>query len=274
MRFLHRFTLAAALLFLAACASTPDPELTEKEYYDEAKAAIDANNFSLATKNLEALETRYPFGRYAEQAQLDLIYARYNNLDLEGARAAADRFIRLHPQSPHVDYAYYIKGIASYNLDIGLAIQYFPAVDVTSRDPGEMRRAFDDFSQLLTRYPDSIYASDAEQRMIEIRNRLSEYELHAARYYLKREAYIAGANRASHIVQNFPNTSAVEPALTIMVETYRLLGMDSQADDALAVLAANFPDSDSFDDAMKFKPSEIQKQQRSLLGVVTFGLFE
>lgn len=274
MRLLHRLTLATALLLLGACASTPDPELTEKEYYDEAKAAIDANNFSLATKNLEALETRYPFGRYAEQAQLDLIYARYNNIDLEGARAAADRFIRLHPQSPHVDYAYYIRGIASYNMDIGLATQYFPAVDITSRDPGEMRKAFDDFSQLLTRYPDSNYAADAEQRMIEIRNRLSEYELHAARYYLKREAYISAANRASHIVKSYPNTSAVEPALTIMVETYRLLGMDSQADDALAVLAANFPDSDSFDNDMKFKPSEIQKQQRSLLGVVTFGLFE
>ncbi|UZE95594.1 outer membrane protein assembly factor BamD [Alkalimarinus alittae] len=274
MRFLHRFTLTATLLLLGACASTPDPELTEKEYYDEAKAAIDAKNFSLATKNLEALETRYPFGRYAEQAQLDLIYARYNNINLEGARAAADRFIRLHPQSPHADYAYYIRGIASYNLDIGLASQYFPAVDVTSRDPGEMRRAFDDFSQLLTRYPNSNYAADAEQRMVEIRNRLSEYELHAARYYLKREAYIAAANRASHIVKNFPNTSAVEPALTIMVETYRLLGMSSQADDALDVLAANFPDSESFDKSMRFKPSEIQKQQRSLLGVVTFGLFE
>lgn len=274
MRFISRLALAASFVLLGACASTPEPELTEKEYYDEAKAAIKANNFSLAAKNLEALETRYPFGRYAEQAQLDLIYARYNNLDLEGARAAADRFIRLHPQSPHVDYAYYIRGMASYNLDIGLATQYFPAVDVTSRDPGEMRKAFDDFSQLITRYPDSKYASDAEQRMIEIRNRLSEYELHAARYYLKREAYIAAANRASHITKKFPNTSAVEPALTIMVEVYRLLGMDSQADDALAVLAANFPDSKSFDKNMRFKPSEIKKQQRSLLGVVTFGLFE
>ncbi len=274
MRLLNRFIFAIALLFLGACASTPEPELTEKEYYDEAKKAIDARNFSLATKQLEALETRYPFGRYAEQAQLDLIYARYNNLDLEGARAAADRFIRLHPQSPHVDYAYYIRGIASYNLDIGLAAQYFPSIDVTSRDPGEMRRAFDDFSQLLTRFPDSNYASDAEQRMIEIRNRLSDYELHAARYYLKREAYIAAANRASHIVKNYPNTAAVESALIIMVETYRLLGMNNQADDALAVLAANYPDSSAFDKSMRFKAKEIKKQQRSLFGVVTFGLFE
>jgi len=274
MRLIYRFTLALALILLAACASTPEPELTEKEYYDEAKQAIDARNFSVATKHLEALETRFPFGRYAEQAQLDLIYARYNNLDLEGSRAAADRFIRLHPQSPHVDYAYYIRGIAAYNMDVGLAAQYVPAVDVTSRDPGEMRKAFSDFSQLLTRYPDSDYASDAEQRMVEIRNRLAFYELHAARYYLKRESYIAAANRASHIVKSFPNTLAVEPALIIMVETYHELGIQNQADDALAVLAANYPDSDAFDKKMRFKGKEIKKQQRSLLSVVTFGWFE
>ncbi|MCP5161141.1 MAG: outer membrane protein assembly factor BamD [Hahellaceae bacterium] len=258
-------------LLLGACASTPDPELPEKEYYELAKEALKARNFSEAARHLESLETLYPFGVYAEQAQLDLIYAKYNGLDLEGAHAAADRFIRLHPQSPHVDYAYYVRGIASYNMDIGLAAQYFPMVDVTSRDPGEMRKSFGDFSQLVTRFPESKYAADAQQRMIEIRNRLAAYEIHAARYYIKREAFIAAANRAQEVVENYNGSPSVEDGLIIMVECYRQLGLNDYADDALAVLAANYPKSRAFDKNMHFKATEIEKQKRSLLNAVTFG---
>ncbi len=277
--FFHRFmrsTLSCRALLLGlallvgGCASTPDPELPEKEYYDLAKAALKSRNFTEATRHLESLETFYPFGTYAEQALLDLIYARYNSLNLEGAHDAADRFIRLHPQSPHVDYAYYVRGIASYHMDIGLAAQYFPMVDVTSRDPGEMRKSFNDFSQLVTRFPDSTYARDAQQRMIELRNRLAALEIHAARYYITREAFIAAVNRAQEVVENYDGTPAVEDALIIMVECYRQLGLAEYADDALAVLAANYPQSRAFGKKMKFKPSEIKKQNRSVLGAITF----
>jgi len=181
MRSGFRCALLAATLVLGACASTQQEQdvLPEEAYYDNARKAMDSGNFNEAESNLDQLETYYPFGRYAEQAQLDLIYARYQNLDLEGARSAADRFLRLNPQSEYADYALYMRGLASYNLDVGLATRYL-GVDPTDRDPGEQRQAFQDFSELLNRYPDSEYAPDARQRMIAIRNRLAELELHAA----------------------------------------------------------------------------------------------
>lgn len=259
---------------LSGCASSLDEEFTEKEYYDKAKSALNARNFSEAEGYLEALELHYPFGTYAEQAQLDLIYAKYHNLDLEGARITAERFIRLHPQNPNVDYAYYVKGISAYHADIGLAAQYFPMVDVSSRDPGQMREAFNDFTELVTRFPDSEYASDAHQRMIEIRNRLAAYELHAARYYIKREAFIAAANRAQEVVEHYPGTPSVEDALIIMVECYRLLELNDYANDALVVLATNYPDSSAFDKQMNFVPREVKRQNRNLSSVITFGLFD
>ena len=172
MRSVVRLLLVTtAALFISACASNDKQEevLPEQTYYENARDAMNSGNFNEAEQNLDYLETYYPFGRYAEQAQLDLIYARYQNLDLEGARAAADRFLRLNPQSDHADYALYMRGLASYNLDIGLAARYFP-VDVSARDPGEQRQAFRDFSELLNRYPSSEYAPDARQRMIAIRN--------------------------------------------------------------------------------------------------------
>lgn len=257
-----------------ACASKPKEEPSEQKLYENAKKALKLRNFQQATLALEDLESRFPFGKYAEQAQLDLIYARYSGLDLDGAILAADRFIRLHPQSPSVDYAYYIRGIANYHLDLGVSTQYFKMVDVSSRDPGNSRKAFDDFSELLNRFPNSQYAADARQRMIEIRNRLASYELHAARYYVKRESYLAAANRAAYVVKNFPATPAVEDALIMMVELYQHLGVEDQAADALAVLKSNYPEGKGFDDEAQFQPQFIKKQSRSLASVITFGLLD
>jgi outer membrane protein assembly factor BamD len=261
-------------LLLSACASGPSQETTEQALYDEARKAIRLRNFNTATLALEDLESKFPFGKYAEQAQLDLIYARYSSLDLEGSILAAERFIRLHPQSPNVDYAYYVKGIANYYLDAGLARQYFTMVDVSSRDPGNMRQAFRDFEELLTRYPKSQYAADARQRMIEIRNRLARYELHAAQYYIQRQSYIAAANRAAFVVERFSQTPAVEDALILMVELYRLLELTDQEADALAILKLNFPAGKGFDQAGNFQPQMIQQQTRSLASVITFGLLD
>lgn len=259
---------------LSACSSAPKKESSEQELYDDAKKAIKLRNFSQATTALEELEASFPFGKFAEQAQLDLIYARYSGLDLDGAILACDRFIRLHPQSPSVDYAYYTRGIANYSLDVGISSQYFTMVDNSSRDPGHMRLAFKDFSELLNRFPRSTYASDAQQRMIQVRNHLAQYELHAARYYIKREAFIAAANRAAYVVKNFPKTPAIEDALIMMVELYNELGLPSQKDDALAVLRANYAEGKAFDDAQNFVPQNKLKQSRSLLSVISFGLID
>ena len=267
-------TILVVALLVSACSSTPDKEATEQELYEDARRAIKLRNFNQATIALEELESRFPFGKYAEQAQLDLVYARYSSLDLDGAILAAERFIRLHPQSPNVDYAYYLKGIANYHLDLGVASQYFPMVEESARDPGHMRTAFDDFKELVERFPESRYAADARQRMLQIRNRLAEYELHVARYYVRREAYLAAANRAAYVVKHFPNSPSVEDALIMMVELYELLQLDNQASDALAVLAANFPEGKAFDANMRFKPQLIEKHRRSLKSVVTYGLLD
>ena len=264
--------LATTALLISACASNQEEEvLPEQTYYENARDAMSSGNFNEAEENLDALETYYPFGRYAEQAQMDLIYARYQNLDLEGARAAADRFLRLNPQSEHADYAMYMRGLASYNLDIGLAARYFP-IDVSARDPGEQRQAFRDFSNLLNRYPNSDYAPDARQRMIAIRNRMAELEVHAARYYIKREAYVAANSRARYVVENYSTSPAVEEALIILVETFRFMKLNKAADDAIALLAENFPESDALDNNGEFVPTLLKRENRSLTSVVTFGL--
>lgn len=263
MSLLKRCLCLASLALIGACASTPEPELSEKEYYEQAQLALRSGNYQEAVNRLEALESRYPFGHYAERMQLDLIYARYRSLNPESAVAAAERFIRLYPQSPHVDYAYYLKGLANYYADIGLGARYLP-VDLDTRDPGRAREAFNDFSQLVSRFPDSPYAADAEQRMIAIKNRLAAYELHVVRYYIRREAYVAAAERAQYIVENFPETPAVPDALALMVELYRELGLREQAADALAVLAISYPDHESLDENLRFKGGYIVREDRSL----------
>ena len=275
MRSVTRSVLLVTLsILISACASnrTQDEEvLAEKEYYDNARTAMSSGNFGEAETSLDALETFYPFGRFAEQAQLDLIYARYQNLDLEGARAAADRFLRLNPQSEHADYALYMRGRASYNLDIGLAARFLP-IDTEARDPGEQRQAYRDFSELLNRYPASRYAPDARQRMIAIRNRLANLELAAAEYYISREAYLAANARARFVVENYPTTPSVEKAMIILAETFRFLDLKKGASDAVAMLKLNFPESAAFNSAGEFDSGVLKREDRSLANVVTFGL--
>jgi len=264
--------LVLSLLLLAGCASRDTETLPEEEYYEQARQSMNAGNFESAQRNLESLETYYPFGRYAEQAQLDLIFARYQNLDLQGARSAADRFLRLNPQSENADYALYMRGVASYNMDLGLAARYFP-IEVAGRDPGEQRQAFNDFQQLVNRYPDSEYAPDARQRMIAIRNRLAGGEIEAAQYYIKRQAYIAALNRAKGVVENFNRTPAVEEALVIMAEMYARLRLDDEKQDTARVLAQNFPENPAIADNGTFIRQSFGIQDRSLLNVITFGAF-
>lgn len=195
-------------------------------------------DYERAIKYYEGLESRYPFGRYAMQAQLDVAYAYYKNDEPESAIAAADRFIKLHPRNPYVDYAYYIKGVVHFTQNLTFLSRFFPT-DSSQRDPGSTLSAFNDFSELVRRFPDSEYADDARSRMIYLRNNLAMSELHIARYYMKREAYIAAANRAKKIVEKYQRTPAVKEALQILVAAYQKMDMPQLASDAERVLALN-----------------------------------
>ena len=264
--------------FLAGCASSGGdkdqlPEAwSEAEIYQSANRALNGRRYSDAIKALRTLESRYPFGSFAEQAQLDLIYAYFRNGEPEAAKAAADRFIRLHPQHQDADYAYYMKGLASNTAALGFLERYLP-MDLTRRDPGQARASFNEFSELLNRYPDSEYAPDARQRMIELRNRLAQYEIHAANYYMKRKAYVAAVNRGRYVVENMQQTPSVAEALSIMVEGYHHLGLTEPADEALKALRLNFPDHKSLDKDGNFVGYQVfDDVDPSILSTLTFGL--
>lgn len=266
-----------AAIILSGCASTGEQEqlpesLSEADLYQMSTRAIDDGRYAEAIKSLKTLESRHPFGTYAEQAQLDIIYAYFKNTEPEAARAAADRFIRLHPQHPDADYAYYMKGLASNTASMGLLERYLP-MDLTRRDPGQARVSFNEFSELLSRYPDSQYAPDARQRMVALRNRLAEYEIHAANYYLKRKAYVAAVNRGRYVVENMQQTPAVPEALAIMVEGYRHLQLPGPADEALEVLRVNYPNHPALDSNGNFVGYKVfEDVDPSIWSTLTFGI--
>lgn len=212
-----------------------------KKFHDKAKLAMTAENYPKAIKLYETLEARYPFGNYAAQTQLDIAYAYFKNEDPEAAIAAADRFIKIHPRNPSVDYAYYLKGLVNFNRSIGFIDRFLPT-DVSQRNPSNAKDAYDNFEELIRRFPDSKYAPDAKQRMVGLRNNLAMYEIHVARFYLKRRAYIAAANRGGYVVKEYQRTTAVPYALQVMEEAYTKLGLDDLAADAKRVYDQNYPD--------------------------------
>lgn len=248
-------------------------EQTELEFYESANSSLRASNYQVAVSKLQQLEARFPFGRYAEQAQLEIIYAYYKSVQPEAARNAADRFIRLHPQHANVDYAYYLKGMASFEEDSNFLDRFLPT-DPSKRDPGAARQSFNDFAQLISRFPESKYAPDAQKRMIYLRNLLAAYEINVARYYIYRGAYVAAANRGRYVFENFQQTPAVADGLAVMVEAYLNLDMEHMAEDALMVLVANYPDHPSLDESGNFiLDKAIRNSEKSWLNIVSFGLF-
>ena len=267
--------LCLALLLVTSCASKEkapkENNATEVQNYESAQRSLRAGNYKAAVKRLQDLEARFPFGRYAEQAQLEIIYAYFRSDEAESARAAADRFIRLHPQSPNVDYAYYLKGMASFNSDANLMERVLP-IDPSRRDLGPAEQSFNDFAQLVRRFPDSKYAPDAQRRMIYLRNMMAEHEIHIARYYIKRGAYVAAANRGRYVFEKFEGTPAVPDALAIMVQAYKMMKMDDLANETLLVLATNYPKYKALDKNGQFKMNYAAKQKRSWLNILTFGL--
>ena len=213
---------------------------TAKQIYQGGKQALAKKKYQKAIKSFEALDALYPYGDYSQRAQLDIIYAYYENGDYDTAVAAADYYIHLYPTSRHVDYAYYVKGLANIQRNLNWLQKIHP-MKPAQRDLSGMKAAFTDFNELVSMYPDSKYAPDARNRMIYIRNLLAEHELDVAKFYMKRKAYVAAANRASYIVQHFEGTLQVKQALQIMVKAYQTLGATKQAAEAAEVLQRNYP---------------------------------
>ncbi|HIG40394.1 MAG TPA: outer membrane protein assembly factor BamD [Gammaproteobacteria bacterium] len=262
------------ILLITACASdeVADIETTELKAYQSAQSSLSSGNYQDAVSKLQLLEARFPFGRFAEQSQLEIIYAYFKSAQPEAARAAADRFIRLHPQHPNVDYAYYLRGMASFEEDQNFLEQFLP-IDPASRDVGAAKDSFYDFSQLIRRFPNSKYSPDAQKRMIYLRNLLAQSEINIARYYIRRGAYIAAANRGRHVFEQYQQTPSVPDALAVMVEAYHLLDMPELADEALQVLSTNYANHKSLDKSGQFKKSKsVKSKEKSWLNMISFGL--
>jgi len=231
---------------LAACSfidkHDPTSGYSAEKLYREAKEALDGGQYDLAIKRYETLESRFPYGRYSQQGQLEIAYAYYKQSEQASAVAATERFMKLHPNHPNVDYAYYLKGLVYFNEDLGL-MGKISRQDRTERDPKAARESFDAFKDLVQRYPESKYTPDALARMKYLVNALASHEVHVARYYMKRGAYVAASNRAQYALRNYPQAPAQEDALLIMIQAYEVLGMHELRNDAERILRKNFPDS-------------------------------
>lgn len=237
--------LLAALL--AACGSDPkrgndnSPGAVERLYAD-AKDDMAAGNYDAAIKTLERVEGRAAGTLLSQQATLDLAYSYYKSADRAQAVSTLDRFIKLHPSSPGLDYALYLRGLVNFNESSGF-LSGFAGQDMSERDQQASRDAYQSFRQLVDQFPNSRYSPDARVRMDYIVNALADYELHVARYYFRRGAYVAAANRAQQAVQDFQQAPATEEALYIMAQSYDRLGLAQLRDDADRVLRKNFPNS-------------------------------
>lgn len=241
----HSLSLFLLLTLTACSIFEPLPEGTAsvkqmpvEEMYLQAKTELNDGNLDTSVKLYEALQSRYPYGRYAQQALLEMAYAYYRQGETESAISSADRFIKQYPNNPHVDYAYYVKGLANFHGEISL-LKSFGGQDPTERDPKAAQESFAAFKDLLIRYPGSKYAPDARLRMLYLVNMLAKHELHVAGYYLRRGAYIAAANRAQGVLTQYPNSPSTRDALEIMVRAYDALGMTTLRDDARRVLVKN-----------------------------------
>lgn len=238
-----RLLLAALLLGLSACAANPDKEddiskWSAEKLFKEAKMALEAEDYEVAIETYETLEAKYPFGKYAEQAQLDTAYAYFKFEEADTAIAAADRFIKLHPRHANVDYAYYLRGLASQSKKDD-PMDVIAKQDHSMRDPSSTQKSYDYFIELVKKFPESRYAEDALLRMGHLRNELAMHEIHVAHYYVKRGAHVAAVNRAKYVVSNFPRTPASRLALGILAESYESLEMNDLAKDAKRVLLLN-----------------------------------
>ena len=233
--------LAGCSLFHRGKKGDPLDTLPVEQVYQKGVDALDNGNYDLAARAFERLTARFPFGPYTEQSQLNLAYAQYKANKPDDAYSTVNRFIKTYPTHRHIDYAYYLRGLINFNRSGGFLERYV-GLDMRKRDQANLRQSFDDFGALVSRYPQSRYTTDARQRMIHLRNMMAQSELDIALFYLKRNAYVAAANRAKSIIETYPQSEQAGDALAIMVLSYKKLGQDKLADDAERVLKLNYPD--------------------------------
>jgi outer membrane protein assembly factor BamD len=245
-KLLRLVPLAFALL-VSACGLLPDKtdetaNWSANKLYAEARDELAAGGYEKAIQYYEKLESRYPFGTYAQQAQMEIAYAHYKQADQPQALAAVERFIKLHPNHPNVDYMYYLRGLINFNDRLG-PFNFAVPQDPAERDPKAAREAFESFKQLVEKFPDSPYAKDSLARMKYLVNNLAQHDVYVARYYFRRGAYLASVNRAQSVVKDYADAPAVEEALFLMVRCYDALGLTDLRDDATRVLSKNYPKS-------------------------------
>ncbi len=242
------FTAIAVSLLVAGCGIFGGKEVDEtrgwsvQKLYAEARQELADRNWENAIKYYEKIESRYPFGRFAQQAQIEGAYAQWKNEDPASALATIDRFVKQNPNHPSVDYMYFLKGLINFNDDLGI-MGFFSGQDMSERDSKAAAEAFAAFKDLATRFPNSKYTPDAIQRMNYLVNALASSEIHVARYYMKRKAYVAAANRAQYALKTYPSAPANEEGLALMAKAYDELGMTTLRNDAERVLIKNFPNS-------------------------------
>ena len=243
-----KLALISLALMLSACGSLGEkPDETKgwsaDKLYAEASDELKSGNYEKSIKYFEKLESRYPFGAYAQRAQMQIAYAYYKQNEQAQCLAAIDRFIRLHPNHPNVDYMYYLRGLANFNDKKGL-FDFISEQDPTERDPKAARAAFDAFKQLVERFPNSQYAEDSRYRMGYLVEAMAKYEVHVARYYYKQGAYVAAVNRAQNVVRDYPGSEAAKNALRIQKLSYDAMGMKDLSKDVDRVYELNFPKED------------------------------
>jgi outer membrane protein assembly factor BamD len=242
--------IVSIFVLVAGCSSAPEDEdvdlvlrsRTAQSLYEDAKEKMLSGNFNAATQTLSALDARFPFGPLSHQVQLDLVYSYYKTGKTDEALATIDRFTRLNPNHSDVDYVFYMRGLTNMEMDSNL-FQELVGIDRADRDPSHSRQAFNDFRRLIEKYPNSKYAADAQKRMLHIKSRLARYEIIIARYYMRRDAYVAAANRGRYVIENYPDTTHVKEALEIMIECYDQLQLDDLKNNAMKTLKLNYPDS-------------------------------
>lgn len=260
MRYLLTLLLSFTLLACAGADKDETADYSASELYEEAQTAISTGEFQTAVKHLETLEASFPFSPYAKQAQLDIAYAYYKFEELDSAINAIERFERINPRDPHIDYVYYLKGLINFNRGQGLLDELFPR-QPSQHDPAVLEQALTDFSTLVRRFPDSKYAGDAYKRMIYLRNQLAKKEIIIAKFYEKRESWLSSAKRAKTVIERFPKTIWTKDALEIMLLSYTKLGLNDLAEDTQRIINYN----DFSDAAISNNPEKYGKTPPSTL---------
>ncbi|HAQ50988.1 MAG TPA: outer membrane protein assembly factor BamD [Gammaproteobacteria bacterium] len=241
----YYFITLISFIFLNGCANNKETNIensaTVDAIYQQAKIALEQEDYETALTHYQDIESRFPFGEYAQQALLNSAYAHYKSDDPENALAKVDRFIRVYPQHKNLDYAIYLRGLINFSKDEGIIERYIQH-DETQRDPGAAEYSLQDFTQLVNRFPTSQYSEDASQRIVYLRNRLAQYEINVAHFYLRRNAYIAALNRCKYVIEHYQRTPAVPEALVLATKLYKILALDDLASDTQRVLLDNHPD--------------------------------